>query len=206
MFLRTTKRKNNDGSLVEYLQLAHNARDPESRKPVAEIIHNFGRADKLDRDVLVRLCRSIARICNVEVVDHKTQNAEGHSGQKQLWPDDVKLIRSRVLGTVHVIEALWERLGIGPLLRKIITEEGCQAAYERALFAMTANRLCEPKSKLGVWDRWLPEVYLPSCWELKLDQLYESMDLLHRHSARMEEAIFFPDGESFQPGRGCCIL
>jgi Transposase len=197
MFLRTTKRKNNDGSLVEYLQLAHNARDPESRKPVAEIIHNFGRADKLDRDVLVRLCRSIARICNVEVVDHKTQNAEGHSGQKQLWPDDVKLIRSRVLGTVHVIEALWERLGIGPLLRKIITEEGCQAAYERALFAMTANRLCEPKSKLGVWDRWLPEVYLPSCWELKLDQLYESMDLLHRHSARMEEAIFFHTANLF---------
>jgi len=46
--------------------------------------------------------------------------------------------------------------------------------YERALFAMTANRLCEPDSKLRVWDRWLSKVYLPSCRHLKLDQMYEA--------------------------------
>lgn len=50
------------GSAVVYYQLAHNERDPITRKPVAKIIHNFGRADKLDRDDLVRLCRSIARV------------------------------------------------------------------------------------------------------------------------------------------------
>ena len=49
MYLRSTKRKNKDGSVVEYFQLAHNERHPETRKPVARIIHNFGRADQLDR-------------------------------------------------------------------------------------------------------------------------------------------------------------
>ena len=49
MYLRSTKRKNKDGSVVEYLQLAHNERHPDTRKPVANIIHNFGRADQLDR-------------------------------------------------------------------------------------------------------------------------------------------------------------
>ena len=63
--------------------------------------------------------------------------------------------------------------------------------YERALLAMTANRLCKPSSKLGVWDRWLEKVYLPSCQELKLAQMYEAMDLLQAHSERVEEAIFF---------------
>jgi len=56
---------------------------------------------------------------------------------------------------------------------------------------MTANRLCEPESKLGVWDRWLSKVYLPSCQELKLDQMYEAMDLLQAHSQQVEEAVFF---------------
>jgi hypothetical protein len=28
MYLRTTRRKNKDGSVVEYVQLAHNYRDP----------------------------------------------------------------------------------------------------------------------------------------------------------------------------------
>ena len=69
MYLRTAKRSNKDGSVVVYYQLAHNERDPISRRPVAKIIHNFGRADKLDRDDLVRLCRSIARVCDLEIVD-----------------------------------------------------------------------------------------------------------------------------------------
>ena len=69
MYLRSTKRKNKDGSTVEYYQLAHNERHPQSRKPVAKIIHNFGRADHLDRQELVRLCHSIARVCGLIVTD-----------------------------------------------------------------------------------------------------------------------------------------
>jgi hypothetical protein len=197
MFLRATKRRNRDGSVVEYLQLAHNARDPQTRKPVAQIIHNFGRADALDRDALVRLCRSIARVCGVEVRDPTAESA-GPGAQRHLagaagslWPEGLKLLGSRALGLVLVIEALWERLGIGSVLRQIVAEEGGEIPYERALLAMTANRLCEPKSKLGVWDRWLPRVYLPSCELLKLDHLYEAMDVLYRHSARVEERVFF---------------
>jgi hypothetical protein len=69
MYLRTTRRKNKDGSVVEYFQLAYNERHPLTRKPVAKIIHNFGRTDQLDREQLVRLCRSIARVCGLTVVD-----------------------------------------------------------------------------------------------------------------------------------------
>lgn len=69
MYLRSTKRKNKDGSVVEYYQLAHNERHPDTRKPVAKIIHNFGRADQLDRQQLVRLCQSIARVCGLTVID-----------------------------------------------------------------------------------------------------------------------------------------
>ena len=80
---------------------------------------------------------------------------------------------------------------MGPTLRAIEQRAGCFVSYERALLAMVANRLCEPESKLGVRDRWLQQVYLPSCDRLKLAQMYEAMDLLATHSSEVEEAIFF---------------
>jgi transposase len=189
MYLRTSRRKNKDGSVTEYYQLAHNERHPETRKPVAHIVHNFGRADQLDRDELVRLCRSIARVCDVEVIDRLAQE-EGECTNDAL-AGDVKLIGTVGLGPVVVIEALWKRLGIGEILQERLRKRKRALEYERALLAMTANRLCEPESKLGVWDRWLSKVYLPSCDGLMLRQMYEAMDFLYAEASAVEEAVFF---------------
>jgi transposase len=191
MYLRTTKRKNKDGSVVEYFQLAHNERDPESKKPVAHIIHSFGRADQLDRDDLVRLCRSIARVCGLEISDLADTDQRKALTSGVDLPDDIKLMRTFGFGCVMVIEALWERLGIGKALRDICKANRLDMAYERALLAMTANRLCEPESKLGVWDRWLSKVYLPSCNGLKLDHMYDAMDILYYNAASVERSVFF---------------
>ena len=61
MYLRKTRRTNKDGSLVSNLELAHNERHPVSGSPVAKVIHNFGREDKVDREALARLLSSISR-------------------------------------------------------------------------------------------------------------------------------------------------
>lgn len=197
MYLRTTQRKNKDGSVVQYYQLAHNERHPVTRKPVAKIIHSFGRADELDREQLVRLCNSIARVCGLHVIDPLT-DAEGINADDPLiWPRELKLVRTRTLGTVFAIEALWERLEIGKTLRDILKKRKLKVPYDKALLAMTANRLCEPESKLGGWDRWLDKVYLPSCDNLKLEQMYEAMDLLHEHAAEVEKNIFFHTANLF---------
>ena len=160
MYLRTTKRKNKDGTEVEYYQLAHNERHPVSRKPAAKIIHNFGRVDQLDREQLVRLCRSIARVCGLGVVDPADPDQLPLFDNVGL-PKDLKLKHTVTLGPVLVAEALWQRIGIQKTLNKIIRKKRINELYERALLAMCANRLCEPESKLGVWDRWLSKVYLP---------------------------------------------
>jgi len=193
MYLRTTKRTNKDGSIVEYFQLAHNERDPKTRKPVAKIIHNFGRADQLDRAQLVRLCRSIARVCGLSVTDP----LDGEPNLAASIGDDLKIRKTLSLGCPLVIEALWERLGLRKTLADIVKANRLRIDYERALLAMTANRLCEPESKLGVWDRWLSKVYLPSCEGLKLDHMYEAMDLLHAHAAEVERTVFFHTANLF---------
>jgi hypothetical protein len=195
MYLRTTRRKNKNGTTAEYFQLAHNERDPLTRKPVARIIHSFGRTDELDRDELVRLCRSIARVCQVEVIDRL--NPEESFGHAIGWPEDLTLERTYPYGPLLVMEKLWERLGIDEVLRRICKEHDLRAPYERALLAMVANRLWEPDSKLGLWDRWLPTVFLPSCWELKLEQMYEAMDVLYEHAAEVEKHVFFETANLF---------
>lgn len=194
MYLRTTKRKNKNGTVTEYLQLTHNVRDPETNSTVARIIHSFGRADQLDRDALVRLAHSIARVCGITIVDGNTDGARACSGG---LPDDLEILRTVELGIVLVIEALWERLGIGKVLRALLGKGKYAVAYDQALLAMTANRLCEPESKLGVWDRWLERVHLPQCHGLKLRQMYEAMDFLHKHIDEVEEAVFFQTANLF---------
>jgi len=197
MYLRSTKRKNKDGTTVEYYQLAHNERDPKTRKPVAKIIHNFGRVDKLDRDQLVRLCQSIARVCGVTIIDPFAESSDSIAFTNAGLPDDLKIKHTLGFGLPLVTEALWERLGLRKTLEGIMLKQGCRIPYERALLAMVANRLCGPESKLGVWDRWLSKVYLPSCAGLKLDHMYEAMDLLHEHSAEVEENVFFHTANLF---------
>src|ERR1044072_6893963 len=62
MYLRTTQRRNKDGSVVRYLALAENRRHPEKGHVEARVIHSFGREDQLDRAALERLVASIRRV------------------------------------------------------------------------------------------------------------------------------------------------
>ena len=112
MYLRTTKRKNKDGSVVGYYQLAHNERHPVTRKPVAKIIHNFGRTDNLDRGELVRLCRSIARVCGLTVMDPLDDEQSKALLSEEGLPGDLKIKNTVSFGSVFAIESLWERLGL----------------------------------------------------------------------------------------------
>ena len=61
MFLRTTQRGNRDGSVVRYLQLAHNVWVPSQSASKPRILYNFGREDQLDRKAIRRLIRSLSR-------------------------------------------------------------------------------------------------------------------------------------------------
>jgi hypothetical protein len=105
----TIHQTHKDGSTVEYFQLAHNERHPQTRKPVAKIIHN--RQGRPAQE-LVRLCNSIARVCGLIVtdpVDPVTQSIGFGEG----------LQKTLALGCPLVVEALWERLGLRKTLQDI---------------------------------------------------------------------------------------
>jgi hypothetical protein len=184
MYLRTTKRRNADGSVVRYYQLAENTWDPKRSCAIAKVVYNFGRADGLDLEKLRRLAESILRVCGEE-----RARLDAHAGQ---IADDVQVRDAWSFGGVYVLEQLWRELRIDAVLARCIDAKHTRQPFERALFAMVANRALEPYSKLYCWDQWLrEEVFLPSANALELQHLYRAMDFLEDNKPDVEKEVFF---------------
>jgi len=95
-------------------------------------------------------------------------------------------------GPVHVLEALWSRLGIGEVIGLQAQSRKLNFDVERALFAMVANRVIAPCSKLYCWDTWLAQdVRIRGTTGLKLQHLYRAMDFLEANKTSIEEQIYF---------------
>src|SRR5215207_2122059 len=113
MYLRTIQRRNKDGSVVRYVQLAHNVRNPTTGSPAAEVIHSFGREDQLDRDALARLVRSITRYLGPEA-ELEVAGTSGAEADKAL-----AFVSCKALGGAWALDGLWRRVGIGDVLARL---------------------------------------------------------------------------------------
>ncbi len=141
MYLRTTQRRNKDGSVVRYYALAENVRHPEKGYVEAKVVHSFGRADQLDRAALERLVASIQRVLAGEAGGPVAPAATGTA--------DIAIEASFELGVVHVAKALWAKLGIGEAIQARLDQQQLTAPHASALLAMVAQRLDRPGSKLA---------------------------------------------------------
>lgn len=187
MYLRETRRRNRDGSEVAYLALAHNERDPDTGMPKARVIHNFGRADSVQREGLARLVKSISRF--LDPADAVAATAGTGA---------VQVLDSRPMGTAWVVDRLWERLGIAKQIRTVAgrrTGPGRRldpAAVERVIFAMVANRLSPtPVSKLAGCSWVANRVFIDGLQEVSDDACYRAMDFFLTALAELQEAVFF---------------
>jgi hypothetical protein len=167
MYLRETRRTNRDGSVVAYLQLAHNERHPETGSSVAKVIHNFGRAEQVDRDALARLVSSISRFLTPEQATAAARGAE------------VEIVDSRPLGGAWTLDRLGERLGIGAAIGRVATGRRLDGeAVERVVFALVAQRALKPGSKLAATDWVAKRVAIEGLSGFTDDQAYRAMDFL----------------------------
>jgi transposase len=181
MYLRTTQRRRKDGSLVRYLQLAHNRR--VGRVTRAEVLLNLGREDELDVEGLRRLARSITR--------YTDPGAEGGAAIEPA--DGLEVVGSRPLGGAWLLDALWRRLGIPVALRELLGARRFATDVERVLFALVANRALAPCSKLAAAEWASQDVAIPGLERMDDDQAYRALDLLVEANAeaKVQEAVFF---------------
>ena len=177
MYLRSTPRRNKDGSEVRYLQLAHNVWDPAAKRSRVQVVYNFGREEPATREALERLAASVAR--HLEPGKARAIAAEG-----------LAFAESRPLGGTHVLDALWERLGIGPAMRDLLKGRRLDPGAERVLFALVANRALAPSPKLAA-ARWAgEEVLIAGLDATSDDACYRAMDWLLQIRGQLEKQVF----------------
>jgi transposase len=191
MYLRTTRQRRKHGPDAIYYQLAENYYHKDRRRSETRVIYTFGRADQVDPEALRRLAQSILRVANDDRIDLPARQFPPDVGI-----DDIEQVY--MYGVLYAAHALWEELGIGPLLREKMAQDGCPAPHETALFAMTANRLARPASKLACYEHWLADdVYWPDAQGLALEHLYRALDFLLHHIDPLEQEVFFRTADLF---------
>ncbi|WP_406192299.1 IS1634 family transposase [Streptomyces sp. NBC_01017] len=182
MYLRKIQRRNKDGSVVRYLQLAHNRRKDGTTQ--AEVLVNFGREDRLDVEGLRRLVASINRYLGGE--DDAAAPLGAEAGP-------LAVESSRPLGTSWLLDGLWKLLGIDTALTEGLGERRFRTDVERIVFALVANRAIAPGSKLAAAEWATCDQVIPGLPELAEQHAYRAMDLLVEADTQgaVQEAVFF---------------
>jgi hypothetical protein len=178
MYLRSTPRKNSDGSVVRYLQLAHNTWDPKAKRSRVQVLYNLGREDANNRAALERLVASVTRFLEPDRALAATAG------------EGLAFIESRPLGGVWVLDALWRRLGIDQTMRRLLKGRRLDASAERVLFALVANRVLAPSSKLAAAGWVNDDVAIPGLERTSDDACYRAMDWLLEIHAALEREVF----------------
>jgi hypothetical protein len=178
MYLRTTQRRNRDGSSVRYLQLAHNQWDPKAARSTVQVLYHFGREDQLDRDAIRRLISSLSRAL---------EPGEALAVQAP----ELQFLDSRPLGGAWLLDQLWRRLGLDQILARLLRGRRLDPRAERALFAMVCNRALEPMSKLGSASWVTEKTVIPGLPELDDDRCYRAMDWLLEIEPELAQQVYW---------------
>ena len=178
MYLRSTPRRNKDGTEVRYLQLAHNVWDGAAKRSRVQVVYNFGREDAANREALQRLAASVSRFL------------EPAKALAAAAADGLEFAGSRPLGGTWVLDALWERLGIGPAMTRLLRDRRMAAVAERVLFGLVASRALAPSSKLAA-ARWISQdACIAGLAETSDDACYRAMDWLLEVKDELEKEVF----------------
>ena len=184
MFVRTSTRRNRDGSKVSYLQLAHNEWDPAAKTARTKVLYSFGRADQLDRAAIERLIAALTRVVGVEAV------SPGPDRARAVGVPGLEFVESRPLGGAWLLDGLWHRLGIDTLLRRLAAGTRRDPVVERVLFALVANRALAPSSKLAATSWVAHDVHVPGLEQVSDDACYRAMDWLIAVEDRLARGVF----------------
>ena len=182
MYVRTSFRKNKDGSVAEYLQLAHNYRDPVKGHSKTEILYNLGRKEEVDEEAIKRLINSLCRFISPEQATEAQARAS--------HPELSKFVSSRSAGSGLVLKGIWKHLHIDKALDKALKNRAFTAPVAEAIFAMVANRAINPSSKLAIQDWANQEVDLDLSQPLQVQHLYRGMDLLLDNAELIQKKVF----------------
>jgi transposase len=178
MYLRTVS-----SGRHEYVQMCHNYREGGSGPSRTRVLFSFGRKDELDVEALRRLVASISRYLDPA----EAAEVRAAAGVEL----DARFLGAKHLGGTHLLDGVWQRLGIAAGLENLLAERGYRTPVERLLFAMVANRALGPGSKLAVESWVADEAHVEGLPEVDVHQLYRAMDFLLEAHDEIQREVFW---------------
>ncbi len=147
-----------------YLQIAENYR--EGKKVKQKILCTLGRLDKLTESGKIDgLAESLLRF------SEKIKVINLHKEGKLQAVQDVSI------GPAMVFERLWQELGIGKVIKSVLSDRHFGFDVERALFLTVLHRLFDPGSDRAA-ERWREDYRIEGAEAIELHQLYRAMGWL----------------------------
>jgi len=179
VYVKRSTRKTADGQVVGYLQLAHNEWDTAAKASRTKVLYSFGREDQLDVAGIRRLVAALCRLL------------EPGEALAATAPAELRFVESRALGGAFVLDGLWNRLGIGAAMRRILAGTRMDARVERIVFALVANRALAPSSKLAA-TRWIEHDVVIDGLDVPVvdESCYRAMDWLIEAEPQLGRIVF----------------
>lgn len=173
MFVRKSTVKQN-GKSYTYLQLVNNRRDA-SGKVKTDVILKLGREDLISSSFVSDMVDALT-----PYGDRMARNNDAN----------FQFLTSREVGVVWVLNELWNHLGMGKAISSLISDRKFRTPIERMIFAMVANRIVSPGSKLSI-EHWVEhKVLVPGLKQVDVHNLYRAMDLLVESDEQIQHAVF----------------
>ena len=178
MFLRRKRSAQKSGT-YEYLQIVESVRD--GGKVRQKVIGTLGRTDKvLASGKLDSLIKSLAKFS-----EHLKVVEAGRS-------PEVEALSSRQWGPALVFGQLWEKQGIGEIIKALAKDRKFEFDVERACFALALQRLCAPGSDLQ-GSQWAATVESPGFDGLALQHFYRTTWFLWEIREELESELSWRD-------------
>jgi transposase len=172
MFARIKKSGRN-----EYLQLVENRR--EGKKISQRVVATIGRMDELrEGGDIETIIRSLSRFSEKVLL---ILSARGNA--------DVQAT-ARKIGPALIFERLWQELGIGTILHRILNDRKFEFDVERAIFLTVLHRLFVSGSD-RYCDKWRRDHRIDGVESLSLHHLYRAMAFLGEETEDQQDRTPF---------------
>jgi hypothetical protein len=178
MFFRAKKSGSKDHP-HEYLQIVESYRDGSSVRQ--RVIATLGRLDQLKASGQIDgLMQSLARFSDTLKVISAAREPKITNCKAKVW------------GTPLVFNRLWEQQRTPEVISALSEDRRFRFEIERACFALSLQRLCEPGSDLQ-GSQWVHTVECPGFDQLELQHFYRCTGFLHDIRYDLERELYFQD-------------
>ena len=175
-YVREVQSRRKHGPDATYVYVSESTYNPKTRKTKIRNVLPLGRKGELDLPTIRRLVTQLN-----QYLEYRPAVLKGQ----------VEALESRVLGPIAFYRGLWQQAGFEEFFRQRFEGRGFGFPLDEVIFALVAQRIIKPASKLAC-EHWIDRIaYLPELEGIPVDLLYAALDELIAEQEEIRQQMFF---------------